>query len=182
MVPAAWILLGFVSCKAEDLGVVLPRVGLEALSQEDLKRDYYLRSKAKTEQQRNDWISNRLQQMGLEVEVSENRICGKGGTQKEGIVVSNYDDGSFLGMISSVSLISLAKVFNRSEQQRQFCAFWVDDGLFGHRLDALVGDSVKYNEQKSIFYSENNSADPQDLDYRQLEKNLRWVAEELTAE
>ena len=182
MVSRAWILLIIVSCKAADLGIELLPTGLEAISQEDLKRDFYLRSKARTRQQVHSWMHKRLGEMGLESEKSDGKICGHAGIEGDEVIASVYDDDSIPAMLSSASLITLAKVFDKSPRRRRFCFVFDEIQLDGIRIGDLRGEVVQLDLENKQAHSLNMPEYPDEINYQRVASHLKIIGKELVGE
>ena len=173
MVFATWILLTVLSCKATDLGIVLPPKGIDALSQEDAKRDMYLRSKATTKQNRELWAEKRLQEMGLHVSKVTDSICGSGGKEGPVLSIAVIDDDSFAAIVSSAGLISLAKVFDGSNRSRHFCFVYVPKKIDGYVLGDITGQEVQLNPKTNVFSTKSNRSE--NVDFHILIDNLQTI-------
>ena len=148
MVPRAWLLLSLTACKAVDLGIELPPTGIEAINQEDLKRDIYLGKKAKSLKERIEWISTRLKDMDLTLMEKEGALCGKRVVDGVGIRVGVVDDNSDNVVISVAAMMSLAKAFVRSKQSREFCVLFQKRSFSGVILDNISGENLQFDENR----------------------------------
>lgn len=112
--------LALVACKAEDLGVVLPRGGVAAISQEDLRRDSWRLAESGAPELAAGALAERLGQMRTHPgfggqwsrRVGEGTaVCGRKDGQDEAVVmvlaVGPVDAPA--GAIAWAGLISLAK-------------------------------------------------------------------------
>jgi hypothetical protein len=134
----AGVALSLAGCKAESLGVTVPRGGPDAISMEDLQRDTQLLGGAPR-----DWagLEQRLQQMrtlpgfGAAYRLpgaSAAVVCGqKSGSGDEIVLVAAEDDGGTEGAVALAALISLAKAWDVQRPPPKtllFCAWAGEDG------------------------------------------------------
>lgn len=165
MVWTAWILL---SCKAEDLRIHLPPVGLAALSQEDLERDVWQLSKDTED----TWYFTRMKQMGLSSFPIQNGICvGTKENPRVSIVRKNHVSLN----ISMAAQISLAKVQHGEREKYSFCVYNTPIEGDDWFLEDLTGMILEI-EQTSIRTREVGL----DLHYPKLLEHVRKVAEHIS--
>lgn len=122
-------LLALLACKAESLGVDVPRGGPDAISQEDLQRDVFMLTERGLEDrsptsrggaEASRRVSERLQQMHLlpafgdAYERPGGLLCGqKDGRSGKGVLVAAEDRGTGAASAAAVAaIISLAKAFD----------------------------------------------------------------------
>ena len=185
MVSTAWLLLSLFACKAEDIGVQLPLRGPLAINQEDLKRDLWLRMQSTTSQKWQHKIAGRLASMGLSATGSfcspEGRCCMGYTGQGESIEVEVVDDNRLPSMVATAALISVAKSFDKSKKTRMFCIHRGTTKITKNAWEIadLTGKEMDVFEEKKQFSSRDGTTDPENLDYRILEKHVRKIAEVL---
>ena len=152
--PGALFLLSLLACKAEQLGVDVPRGGPESLSQEDLQRDAFPfmdpsgQGRAPGSPggvEASQRFLSRLQQMHLlpafgeawELPVPDHGvvICGqKDGRSDQGVVVAALDTGAGAmgGAVPMAAIISLAKAWDVPAPPQEtviLCVFPAEGGL-----------------------------------------------------
>ena len=173
MVSTAWLLLSYFSCKATDLGIELPPVGLVAINQEDLKRDVYLGQKSMSVAEKTDWASNRFTDMELTVSETEYSLCGHKDGSGAQINVGVISDNSDEAIILVSSLISLSKAFVRSGRSRTFCIYYDRDYFSGLLLQQVNGTDFYFDGEKNLFSTKNPNTE--NVNYRQIEKNIKQL-------
>jgi len=132
------------ACKAESLGVTVPRGGPDAISMEDLQRDAQLLSGAPR-----DWagFERRLQQMRtLPAFGAAYRLPGapavvvcaeKAGSGDGVVLLGAEDDGGLRGTLALAALISLAKAWDVQRPPPKTLLFCAWEGEAGAK--ALAG-------------------------------------------
>jgi hypothetical protein len=175
MVPRTWLLLTLLSCKAESLGIELPRGGPGSISQDDLRRDQWMRSRLEGEEAQ-AWLLRRLAEMHLEVVPSvPGSICA----EKEGSAGSLWaQEGTGLeGSLRTAAMISLAKGidFPESRCRLKFCFFASGEGPEPGEgtvlLSALSGGSLAL--EGGTLSSSTTADRAGEVDYEGLAKDLR---------
>ena len=188
MVFAAWLLLSLLACKAQDIGVQLPLRGPQAISQEDLKRDLWLRMQSKTAAIFQQKIGARFSAMGLQAyqradfcTPQRKRCCMAFQGQGKKILVEVVDAGTLAGMVATTALISVAKSFDGSPRNRLFCIHQSPTGLQqgGWVIGDLTGATLQVDEQSQRFLSYQVRKKPEDIDFRLLEDHVRALSKRL---
>jgi|GEM_PF-3745873 len=168
MVWTAWLLLG---CRAEYLAITLPPTGLDALSQEDLRRDVL---KAKQSQGDLAWYQLRMQQMGLQKSDVQKGSCFG---PKDAVWISVRAQNEDISALAMAAQISLAKVI-AEKKKWGFCVYpsptqnldwWIGD----LRRDKLV---IKNGRIDTISSSSPLSSD---IDYAQVVEHLKAIVDRL---
>ena len=121
MVLRFWLLLVLTACKAVDLGVKLPPKGHESIQQEDLQRDLFILGKSSNLADQKQYLGTRLQDMGLQISLEGERICGAVGVLDPSLSLRVFNDGGPDFLIGVAALISLAKSFVGTDVSRTFC-------------------------------------------------------------
>ena len=166
MVWAAWLLL---SCKAEDLRIDLPKQGVHALSQEDLRRDFWL---AKNADDDRSWYVTRMKQMGLHQFSIEDGICmGKDGWER----ISVVDKGDISSRLGMAAQVSLAKVQHKSKEKFSFCVYQSRVPKVDWHLGDLRGIHLHMKSRKI-----ESTEIQEDIDYKRIEKHLLIIAEKIS--
>ena len=166
MVWAAWLLF---SCKAEDLRINIPEVGVLSLSQEDLRRDFWLAQQAGTNR---SWYLTRMKQMGLESFAVDGGICVG---QKDWQRVSVVESGDVVSQLGMAVQVSLAKVQHKGKNKYSFCVLVSEGADLGWVLRDMRG-AILHLDSKEIASKELQK----DIDYKRLIKHLGIIAERLS--
>ena len=169
MVWTTWLLL---ACKAEYLGIVVPKKGKEALSVDDIQRDVWLGSRTPSDRR---WYQRRMKQMGLEMRASSPGTCF-GGAQQQTLSVLYRESPD--GYVALAAQISLAKIAFGTKKPISFCVYDIEVDNTDWFLGNLQGHDVIFHNNE-ITTSPNPSPVQTiaDIDYIRVRENISVIAE-----
>jgi hypothetical protein len=166
MVWTAWLLF---SCKAEDLRIDIPKEGILALSQEDIRRDFWLAKQAVDD---HAWYLTRMKQMGLAQFPTTEGICVG---EEDWSRISLLDKGDTASQVGMAVQISLAKVQHKSDKKCSFCVYHTTAGDSDWILGDLRGSDIQIKGMQ-IQTKERMK----DIDYPTLQEHVRFIVEKLS--
>ncbi len=176
MVYRVWILLILCACPAEQLGIQLPKRGVQAISQSDVKRDIWSFSDL-SKQETFILVGERLTSMNLELEEvgSVGQLCAsrKGKSQLSFYVIhtSGID-----GAIRIAALISLAKSMSINSHSLRFCLASTENQELGWEIQSFSGSALSIDKQNKKISTERQAVKFEDINFRRMTALLRNVS------
>ena len=174
MVPRSWILMTLLSCKAESLRVDVPRGGPMSISQDDLRRDQWMRSRLEG-QEAQAWLLRRLGEMRLEqVSSTPGSICGgKPGGEK---TIWAQSGGDLEGSLRTAAAISLAKGTDAPDAPCPLVFCFTESEPRGKKpgdvvLGLVSGGRLEFRD--SVLSSVGSAPSAGEIDYEGLARELR---------
>ena len=171
------------ACSLESLNIVLPPRGIEAVQQEDLRRDIW--ALEHRNQPIDDWFRNRAKQLNLDVVVSgASTMCYGRSAQKEtGILWWTERDSQYQNS-AIAAILSLAKSTDAISSPVGLIYCLGRPPKFGlgwseQKIENIVGPRVAVSN--GVWSSNTAEVVPfVELNFEQLEYNIRHIATALT--
>lgn len=175
IVSVLYFFANSIACSAEFLEIPIPPKGVDAIHQEDIKRDIWAIEQGNS---LDIWWKKRIAQLDGElIEQGEVSCLLHQGEKSRGFTYWTSSDGADVG-IRLASLLSLAKTSDRLvlEQSYQYCLGKPKDLLEGEHQEIgnvagkellLVGNLWQTIEADDYHFEQ--------LNFKQLEKNIKQI-------